>query len=149
MTAPTRTTNPLRAKALGYLRDGRVVVRAALLGTGADHGSTHIFAIIYPAAGDRSGISVRCDVRLYDGVWGCDEHPGENSCSHRLAVQMVTGWGHLGGGWAAVNADQPERKPVELERCSECGEEIPEGRLFITPFGARMHVWCATDDGED
>ncbi len=100
-TAP-HPTNPHRAKALSYLRDGRVVVRAATWGDVGQHGSPRIFAIIHPATGDKSGRSVRCDVRYYDGWWNCDDHPGANSCAHRLAVQLVTGYGELGGRWKAT-----------------------------------------------
>jgi hypothetical protein len=96
MTAPTRTTNPLRAKALGYLRDSRVTVRYV----GRDEiARLMVDALISPASGDRSGISVAVGVRMLDGVWNCSDHPGANDCSHRLAVQMVTGWAHLQGRW--------------------------------------------------
>lgn len=88
--------NPYRAKALGYLRDGRVTVWW-LEGLGGGAVPTGVSAHIEPAQGDPSGSSVWANVWLKDGAWGCDEHPGGNSCAHRLAIQMVTGHGHLGG----------------------------------------------------
>ncbi len=102
MTAPA-TSNPLRPKALGYLRDGRVHVHhAASTGRVATRtpGVQYVQAVIYPAA-PAAGASVLVRVWHTDDVWECDEHPGENSCAHRLAVQMVTGYGHLGGAWKA------------------------------------------------
>lgn len=95
MTAPTRTSNPLRAKALSYLRDSRVRVR--FVGRD-DEARLVVDALVAPAAG-ADGVSVLVGVRMLDGKWNCSEHPGRNSCAHRLAVQMVTGWGQLGGGW--------------------------------------------------
>ncbi len=97
MTAPTRTANPLRAKALTYLRDGRVAVRAVVY-AGDDERPTRVLAKILPAV---SSGSVLVTVRFTGGIWDCDEHPGANECSHRLAVQMVTGYGDLGGRWSA------------------------------------------------
>lgn len=98
MRAPARTrhVDPLRAKALGYLRDGRVTVWW-LEGPGEGAVPTGVSAHIEPAPGDPSGLSVWANVWLKDGVWGCDEHPGANSCGHRLAVQLVTGWAYFGG----------------------------------------------------
>jgi hypothetical protein len=96
MTAPTRTTtNPLRAKALSYLRGGRVAVRAAVY-EDADRPPSRVLAKVLPAV---SSDSVMVAVRFTAGIWDCDEHPGAKECSHRLAVQMVTGYGELGGGW--------------------------------------------------
>jgi hypothetical protein len=94
------TANPLRPKALVYLREERVfteVVRRP----GPARPAVLVIARILPAPGDRSGASVETGVRLSDGVWHCAAHPGAGSCSHRLAVQMVTGCGGLGGRWRA------------------------------------------------
>lgn len=95
MTTATRTTNPLRAKALSYLRDSRVAVRAAVY-VGENERPSRVLAKILPAVSSDSALVT---VRLTGGTWDCDEHPGPNECSHRLAVQMVTGYGDLGGGW--------------------------------------------------
>lgn len=110
MTAParprTRTARhaspeqELRARALRYGRDDRVVVRQS----GCDRLNgpvTYVRAIILPADRGQWGFSVPVSVSLDDGRWQCDEHPGENACAHRLAVQKVTGYGHLKGRWAA------------------------------------------------
>ncbi|WP_261569335.1 hypothetical protein [Frankia gtarii] len=103
MTATTRqqsTTapaSPLRPKALAYMRSERVAIlvrepdRTGFVG--------RIRATIAPADGDRSGVSVPVEVSYAAGRWTCTDHPGHNSCSHRLAVQMVTGYGELGGAW--------------------------------------------------
>lgn len=99
MTA-TRTASPHRAKALGYLRDGRVTVWS----TGAPKPGAKAISVratISRAPGDRTGLSVPVHVVLMEEVWDCDEHPGDNGCAHRLAVQMVTGHGRLEGRWAA------------------------------------------------
>lgn len=108
MTAPARTrtvrtaapANPYRTKALNYLRSGRVNVRWS----GWEHLNgpvTIVRAIILPADQGQWGFSVPVEVELNNGRWTCDEHRGENSCAHRLAVQMVTGHGHLEGRWTA------------------------------------------------
>lgn len=108
MTAPARPrtvrqaapANPFRAKALAYLRSGRVCVRWS----GWEHLNgpvTIVRAIIRPADQGQWGFSVPVQVDLNNGVWTCTDHPGENSCAHRLAVQTVTGWEHLGGRWTA------------------------------------------------
>lgn len=97
MTTTTRTKNPLRPKALAYLRE-RVQIRAAVL-VSPDEPPARVLAKILPALGDQTGQSVEVTVRLVDGIWDCSDHPGPNSCSHRLAVQMPTGYGHLGGAW--------------------------------------------------
>ncbi len=89
-----------REKALRYNREGRIVVRLAGWGGEADRPG-RVEGYIRPAPGDRSGISVRVDVTAQDGVWECTEHPGENTCGHRLALQNATGWGELGGRWRA------------------------------------------------
>lgn len=100
VSAAVRTSNPLRPKALGYLRDGRVRIWYTTCPT-SDRPAVLVHAKVDRAPGDPSGQSVPVNVDLIDRVWECDEHPGENSCAHRLAVQMVTGYGHLGGRWQA------------------------------------------------
>lgn len=100
MKPAARTASPHRAKALEYLRSGRVVVRAVKWGDIGQPASPWIHAVIDGERRDPTGQSVRVDVRLRDGWWNCDEHPGRNDCAHRLAVQMVTGHGHLDGRWS-------------------------------------------------
>lgn len=102
MTASTRTriTNPHRQKALGYLRDNRLLVHFAGHAEGPGHPPETVSAVIAPAPGDPSGYSVWVAVTLDSGVWECSEHPGVNGfggCAHRYAVQLVTGHAHLGG----------------------------------------------------
>ena len=97
MTTPTRTRSPHRERALRYLRDARVTVTySAIQEPGADR-PDRVFATINPAPGDHSGTSVSVRVRAAGGLWDREEHPGANACAHRLAVQMVTGWGRLEG----------------------------------------------------
>lgn len=80
-------------EALYYLRDGRVVVESVGVPP------TRVLAKILPAGGDPASQSVEANVRCSDGVWNCTAHPGADSCPDRLAVQMVTGYGRLGGAW--------------------------------------------------
>ncbi len=95
MTATT-VSNPLRPKALEYLRDGRVCVwSVASIGPGQP--ATAADATIAPAPGDPNGRSVYVRVCLRDRVWHCDAHPTPQDCSHKLAVQLITDWYHLGG----------------------------------------------------
>jgi hypothetical protein len=91
--------NPHRAKALAYRRDRLHLWWVASPGPGQP--ATGVHAVINPAPGDPYGVSVTVNVWLRDGIWECEEHPGANSCAHRLAVQGVTGHGHLGGRWAS------------------------------------------------
>ncbi len=98
MSVAHRTTSPHRAKALGYYRDHRVQVRTAA-GI-ADCRPDTVFAKVFPAPGDPSGYSAENDVTCVDGTWDCTCSPGANAYTHRLAVQMSTGWGHLDGGWS-------------------------------------------------
>lgn len=108
MTAPMRTrtvrtaapTNPLRAKALDYYRSNRLSIWW-LTGATNTHPADEIHAHILPAPGDPTGMSVRVPVGLKNGRWYCNEHPGANACSHRLAVQMATGHESTEGRWMA------------------------------------------------
>ncbi|WP_256789791.1 hypothetical protein [Frankia sp. AvcI1] len=100
MSTATRTASPHRAKALDYLRSGRVRVWW-LASAGPNHPASRVHAWIQPAASDPTGTSVPVAVVLEDHRWECAEHPGANSCGHRLAVQLVTGHDELGGGWQA------------------------------------------------
>lgn len=84
---------PLQVEALRYLRDGRVVVESV---TGPP---TQVLAKVLPIGSDPASQSVDATVRCADGVWNCTAHPGAGSCTDRLAVQMVTGHGRLGGAW--------------------------------------------------
>lgn len=93
------TANPYRAKALSYLRSGRVLVWSVGAPLAGDP-AIGVRAVIRAAA-DMSGQSVPVRVALFETFWNCEEHPGENSCAHRLAVQMVTGHGQLEGRWTA------------------------------------------------
>ncbi|MCK9928107.1 hypothetical protein MXD62_13145 [Frankia sp. Mgl5] len=110
MTAPARTrtvrtaapANPWRTKALDYLRSSRVIV-LALSRRNLNLPPDSVIADIAPAD-DAHGLSVRVRVTLDEYRWECGEHPirnGWEGCSHRLAVQMVTGWAELGGRWDA------------------------------------------------
>ncbi|CAO5150799.1 hypothetical protein FAIPA1_130139 [Frankia sp. AiPs1] len=113
-TPRTRTAN-LRGKALAYLRDGRLAIdEREPVRAGSTSG--RIRATIIPAPGDRSGLSVEVEVRCTAGVWTCTDHPGANSCSHRLAAQLVTGHGHLGGRWQAgppaPTSPSPDEAPL-------------------------------------
>lgn len=97
MATSTRTSNPLRAKALSYLRDGRVNVRFV----GRDDVARLVVDALVEPAASANGMSLLVGVRMLDGDWNCTERPGHGSCAHRLAVQMVTGWSQAGGRWSA------------------------------------------------
>lgn len=100
MTAPARPrtvrtaapANPYRAKALDYLRSGRVTV-LALSRSHLHLPPDGVIADIAPADAAH-GLSVRVRVTFDAGRWECGEHQirhGFEGCAHRLAVQMVTG----------------------------------------------------------
>lgn len=101
-TVRSYTPSPHRKKALGYGRAERVVIHTAVRGPAGR--PDHVEATIAPNPGDTSGRSVTVHVRLLDGHWDCTEHRGRNACEHRLAAQILTGWGHLAGGWDAGGA---------------------------------------------
>lgn len=94
--ASVRTGNPLRPKALTYYRDFRVLVGKVKWGADPER-PAEVRARIAPAP-DAPGLSEPGVVEGKDGAWTCTRHPESAACSCRLAVQMVTGWGHLGGG---------------------------------------------------
>lgn len=107
MTAvATRLRNPLRPKALGYLRDNRLVIHFAGHAEGPGHPPETVSALISPAPGDPSGYSAWVKVELDGGVWTCDGHRDDEgvvvdveACAHVYAVQLVTGHAHRGGRW--------------------------------------------------
>lgn len=100
MTTATQYRNQLRAAALRYGREGRVRIRAAA-GGGDDSPQSRVLAKILGSSGDPTGQSVEVTVRCTGGIWDCTGHPGANTCACRLAVQLATGYGHLGGAWRA------------------------------------------------
>ncbi|KPM55800.1 hypothetical protein ACG83_11045 [Frankia sp. R43] len=89
------TSNPLRPKALSYYRDIRILMGKIQWGTDPERPA--VVRARISAAPNAPGVSESGVVELKDGVWTCTRHPNENACPCRLAVQMVTGWEHLGG----------------------------------------------------
>ncbi len=96
MTTPTATANDLRPDALKYLRSGRLGLWWAT-SAGPGQEASVVRALVSPAPGDPSGLSVHVNVSLHNGVWHCDAPDCADACPHRLAAQMITGWAHLGG----------------------------------------------------
>lgn len=90
----------LRATAVQYVREERVRVRAAEY-TGGDSPPSRVLAKVLRPAECRAGQSAEVTVRYTGGIWDCTEHPGAGECACRLAVQLATGYGHLGGAWQA------------------------------------------------
>ena len=94
--AAVAKSDPLRPKALEYLRDWRVCLWS-VTSSGPGLPANTADAMVEPAPGDPNGRSTYVRVRLRERVWHCDAHPAPQACSHRLAVQGITGWEHLGG----------------------------------------------------
>lgn len=97
--------NTVRARALRYLGANRVSVEDRRYPYRLQD---YVNALIMAAPGDRSGQSVQVGVTLEEGVWECDEHPGNNICAHRYAVQLVTGYGDLAGAPRAMTGGRGE-----------------------------------------
>ena len=84
------TVRAVRAKALGYLRDGAVtVVHARSSQTTSIYVATEPFAP-YEVVALVQGHSGRHVVDYLDGVWTCT-CPAGGGCAHVAAVQLVTG----------------------------------------------------------
>lgn len=95
---PAAAGNPLRPKALGYLRDFRVLV--GQIQWGEDRQRPVVVRARIAPAPEAPGLSEPGVVELSEKThwaWACTRHPESVACSCRLAVQMVTGWEHLGG----------------------------------------------------
>ncbi|MGI5223592.1 hypothetical protein [Actinoallomurus sp. CA-142502] len=88
-----------RAKALAYLRDGKVLISYAL-GAGDDRKPRDVLAYV-------EGYRSTHLVRLTAGRWGCSCQ--ETGCAHVAAVQLVT-------GHQSAAARQPAAVPAEAVR---------------------------------
>lgn len=84
----------IRAKALSYLRDGKVTISAATF-AGTNRAPYDVLAYVDGHTGTRI-------IRYGSGEWGCSCR--KQGCAHVAAVQLVTGHTSAAGKPQAVSA---------------------------------------------